>query len=1377
MNYYRLFLLSLTLSANATFTNAFAADRSPELSYSGYGTAPELKMAIYSIWIAQFGLVGCGFEQWSWIETPTYITGVPETSPICGGSHGYNYYYITKVCATGYVADSPSSPTSCSLPDGVVDLTKEKGAPDDQSCSKQAGNPINIAVGNKYQEEFDYVGTGAAPLTFSRIYNGQDGLWRHNFSAKLRIASDNIILVGADGRESYFSLSNGIATAELDELGKLIRKNGLWVYTSSKQTTSTFDDSGRLLRLEKASGEYYTLTYEADLSVRVTNNFGSFLKLSINTTAQGQPSKLITGDVQINYVYDLQKRLIKRSVIRNGITESRTYIYDDSRNLKWLTGIIDERGVRYASWIYDNQGRAISSSHANGAELTTISYNTDGSSTVTNALGKQTTYQFQVIQGVKRITAIHGEPSLGCPMSNTTLTYDEHGLIKTKIDNKGIITVYDYDGRGLEISRTEAAGTPQAKTTTTTWHTELFLPLTITEPGRTTTYTYDNRGWLLSQTSVGTNAPAERTWTYTYTAQGLPETTDGPRTDVSDITHYTYDTKGRLTSVTNALGHRTTLSNFDTSGHPQTLLDANNISSTLTYAPQGWLASISTAGSTTRFDYSTVGDITHTTRGDGSTLTYTWDNARRLTAVTNNLGEKIEYSLDAMGNRTAQYLKDTNGSLTKQNTWVYDELGRLLKSIGAGNQTRQQTYDLNGNPVLTIDPLSNINNQAYDPLNRLIQNTDPLNGITQFDHDAQGNLTQVKDPRGVTTRYQYDGLGNLSQLISPDSGTSIYLYDAAGNITQQTDARGVVTLYQYDALNRLTNKIFPANPTLNTIYAYDMTTSGNIGIGRLTALQDAGGLIGYKYDARGNLGEQLRFLTVAGTEQDESLKYTYDNANQLASISYPEGFSISYSRNNAGQITGINLTIGTQPPTVLVSNISYLPFGPLKNLTWGNGIQLNRQYDQDYQLTTQTIDTWQSTLSYDTNGNIKTRNHSLFGNQNYSYDALGHLTEEKSTVLRKTYSYDATSNRKQRSTYGTVNGIEQQTATQTLTTAADSNRMLQNDSWTMTLSDAAGNTLRQSQNLVYAYNGQGRLSEVRNPTNLYANYSYNALGQRILKRIFSANNAVTPTATYSYLYGADGQLLGQKTYSSTGKPSKAQYWVWLGGQPIAGIELEYTGKGTVNKTSQYYLHSDHLNTPRMATNQSKALLWSWNSDAFGAGGVNGDTHGNKPSLDMPLRFPGQLYDAHTAMNHNYFRDYDPNTGRYIQSDPIGLQGGINTYAYVGGNPINRTDPMGLYWYRQLWQTDFVVGRDAENSLVVPGDPVSRFIEDYVPAGRTFGEIHDSFVDIATRAGIPDWLANIPSMMPMYRLANKIETLRTLGILKQPTPPTKLTQCK
>ena len=169
-----------------------------------------------------------------------------------------------------------------------------------------------------------------------------------------------------------------------------------------------------------------------------------------------------------------------------------------------LTAIIDERGVGYAAWTYDEQGRAISSEHAGGTEKTLVSYNADGSTTVTNPLGKQTTYQFQTIQGVKHITSIQGEPSPGCPLSNSTFTYDDRGLLKTKTDNKGNLTTYDYNDRGLEISRTEAASTPQARTTTTTWHPEFFLPITVTEPGLVTTYSYDAQGRQLSQSSVST---------------------------------------------------------------------------------------------------------------------------------------------------------------------------------------------------------------------------------------------------------------------------------------------------------------------------------------------------------------------------------------------------------------------------------------------------------------------------------------------------------------------------------------------------------------------------------------------------------------------------------------------------------------------------------------------------------------------------------------------------------------------------------------------------------------------------------------------------------------------------------------------------------
>ncbi|OEC48542.1 hypothetical protein A9G05_26075 [Pseudomonas sp. ENNP23] len=159
----------------------------------------------------------------------------------------------------------------------------------------------------------------------------------------------------------------------------------------------------------------------------------------------------------------------------------------------------DERGIRYATWAYDDQGRAISSEHAGGAEKVTVAYNADGSSTVTNALGKRTTYRFQTIQGVRRITAIEGEPSANCPNSNATFTYDDRGLVKTRTDNKGHVTTFDYNERGLEVSRTEAFGTPQARTVTTTWHPMLFLPLTVTEPDRITTYRYDDQGRQLSQ--------------------------------------------------------------------------------------------------------------------------------------------------------------------------------------------------------------------------------------------------------------------------------------------------------------------------------------------------------------------------------------------------------------------------------------------------------------------------------------------------------------------------------------------------------------------------------------------------------------------------------------------------------------------------------------------------------------------------------------------------------------------------------------------------------------------------------------------------------------------------------------------------------------
>lgn len=115
-----------------------------------------------------------------------------------------------------------------------------------------------------------------------------------------------------------------------------------------------------------------------------------------------------------------------------------------------------------------------------------------------------------------------------------------------------------------------------------------------------------------------------------------------------------------------------------------------------------------------------------------------------------------------------------------------------------------------------------------------------------------------------------------------------------------------------------------------------------------------------------------------------------------------------------------------------------------------------------------------------------------------------------------------------------------------------------------------------------------------------------------------------------------------------------------------------------NGVAVYYLHTDHLNTPRLATDEQNQIVWRSQplTEPFGNNPPEEDPDGNGIPFTLNLRFPGQYFDKETNLNYNYFRDYDPSLGRYVQSDPIGLAGGINTYTYVDGNPLAYIDPLG-----------------------------------------------------------------------------------------------------
>ncbi|MBF0474976.1 MAG: hypothetical protein HQK59_03930 [Deltaproteobacteria bacterium] len=196
--------------------------------------------------------------------------------------------------------------------------------------------------------------------------------------------------------------------------------------------------------------------------------------------------------------------------------------------------------------------------------------------------------------------------------------------------------------------------------------------------------------------------------------------------------------------------------------------------------------------------------------------------------------------------------------------------------------------------------------------------------------------------------------------------------------------------------------------------------------------------------------------------------------------------------------------------------------------------------------------------------------------------------------------------------------------------------------------DAAGNLTADGTN-TYTYDARGRLVQVTTGS-VTTSYAINGLGQRVSKS--------SASATIIFVYDEAGHLLGE--YDGTG--NVIQETVWLGDLPVAVLK----------PGAQYYVNPDHLGSPRSIIDASGATVWKWDRDPFGNGAPTG-------TLTYNLRFPGQYFDVETGLYYNMARDYNPGLGRYIQSDPIGLRGGVNTYAYVMGDPMSRTDPWGLWF--------------------------------------------------------------------------------------------------
>ncbi len=564
-----------------------------------------------------------------------------------------------------------------------------------------------------------------------------------------------------------------------------------------------------------------------------------------------------------------------------------------------------------------------------------------------------------------------------------------------------------------------------------------------------------------------------------------------------------------------------------------------------------------------------------------------------------------------------------------------------------GVRTTTFSYDAVGQVTSVTAPSGRSTLLEWDALGRNVQQSRAGTAVG-YGYNHQDALTAVQDPRGLTTTYARNGFGEANSQSSPDTGGSSFTFDAVGNLTSRINAAGQVENYAYDAANRVVSKSLSHPSSGSITYSFSYGTSG-VEAGRLTQVSAPGLALSFSHNLYGQVTAASQALSGTATL---TTNYGYANNGAPTSVTYPSGRVVTLTLDSASRVSGITVDGNT-----VLSGVSYSPLGAVTGWAFAGGQSVARAYDANARLTSVSMPWGARQYVYDVDDRIVGINDALLGNAVYGYDDLDRLVSASNNAGSWTYQYDANGNR----TGGSVNGTSYGTAVDTA-----SNRMLAAGQWQNTFT-ADGQTAQVANSpatpacgssLMLGYQADGQLvtSNV-----LSAVHAPNGL------RLQKTAAACAGGAKTNFVYDMAGHLIGE--YDAMG--AVIQETVWLGDLPVVVFR---PGSGT----APFYVYADNLGTPRGVMTASGVPVWSWDGEPFGASPPIEGQLGQQGAFRYGLRFPGQYLDEETGFHHNGWREYDPALGRYVQSDPIGLAGGINTYAYVQANPMTFFDTRGLY---------------------------------------------------------------------------------------------------
>lgn len=823
-------------------------------------------------------------------------------------------------------------------------------------------------------------------------------------------------------------------------------------------------------------------------------------------------------------------------------------------------------------------------------------------------------------------------------------TYNAAGFVSTISDNIGRSFAYNYDDAGHLTSVVD----PLGGTRTFTWNTDTVFHKITAIHAPDGTLEVENQ-YSANQTVIHQNLADGSSYSYEYTFGFCPPPMPGepnnciPRIAQVDLT----DRRGTVRRVEFDVLGRVSKSTFAV-GLPEEQVVRYEITNDLLSA------SVDSLNRRTEYEYDEAGSITRVTRlagtanaisvtvnydpvlnlpktvtdANGNTATLAYDSKGNLLRITDPLGHITAFSYDDQGRPLT--ITDPSGRVT---TLRYD--GADLSSVTdpRGRQAKAFT-DAVGRVIASVDPLGNRTVYDWDALGRLVSTTDPLGGVTSFTYDGNGNLLDARDAKGNTIHYAYNAINQISSTQDALGKGTTRFYEPGGLFSTSVDRMGQLSSVTYDALGRPKTMSFGATELNPTAYKSQIEYTWDAG-NRLTQIVDktcadpisnpdctsvaSVSTITRTYD---ELDRMISEVTPQG-----QVDYTYDNAGRRTSMTVINGApgaqitqpAVTYTYDSADRLTGIHQTAGSINAGAAQSiTLAYDASGQRTQTTLANGSTVDYTYDNAGQITAIVF---------------KKSDGSLIGDLQYDYDAAGRRISVGGSLA------------------------QQNLPTADITDATyDANNRLLTWGGNAYVHDDNGNLISDGTS-AYQWDERDRLRSIRSGPTEIASFQYDVGGRRTGKTIGSV--------TTGFLYdGAD--VVQELQGTSRSAPVKAH--LLTGG--IDEVLLRLEGNAGAQRHS---VLSDVSNTI-MLLDAAQDKIVGYTYEPYGATTADATNDNTRQYTGRENDNPG----IDQGLYYYRARHYMPGIARFISEDPIGWASGqTNNYAYVGGDPINFSDPFGL----------------------------------------------------------------------------------------------------